>query len=104
MGSIIRPRFGGIPSDGGRNDAPVRFKFVRGIGQAGGYRVTLIRDYGAPEGDVYKVVVDEGEGGFVEPVASVPATPFGEHDAGVIGLAILRTLEAIEANSGSLFG
>lgn len=104
MGSIIRPRFGGVPSDGSRNDSPVRFRFIRGIGQAGGYRVTLIRDCGAPEGDVYRIVVDEGEGGFVEPVASVPATPGGERDAAVIGKAILRTLEAIEANSEALFG
>ena len=52
-----------------------------------------------PAGDVYKVVVGVVGSDEVLAVAITPATPAGQADASMVGTAIMRTLELIEANA-----
>jgi hypothetical protein len=99
MSNIIRPVFGAPkPNAGPSMDAPVvEYTPVRIFGPAAGYTVALIGDDDQKLGPVFKVVVGPSAGNKVEAVAILPATPEGEADADVVGMAILRTLELIGA-------
>ncbi|WP_246682823.1 hypothetical protein [Methylobacterium sp. WL9] len=57
----------------------------------------MVRDEQTKQGPVFKVVVGLSDGSEVEAVAILPDTSEGEADAEVVGMAILRTLEVIEA-------
>ena len=99
MGDVIRPTFGRPNSDEGGAEGGVDVELVHGFGEAAGYQVSLIRQETSPAGDVYKVVVGAVGSDEVLAVAITPATPAGQVDAGMVGTAILRTLELIEANA-----
>lgn len=101
MDNIIRPTFGSPrrPDDAGEQRVQVTTERV--YGEANGYRVCLVRDDGAPEADVLKVVVGIASGMEVSTVAILPATPEAEVDAELVALAILRTLGLVEAEAAS---
>ncbi|TXN23196.1 hypothetical protein [Methylobacterium sp. WL9] len=102
MSNVIRPTFGARPKP---DDAPpavasvTELRALRHFGQAAGYEVTLVFDEDTRQGPVFKVVVGLEGGGDVETVAILPDTPEGEADANVVGMAILRTMEVMEAAS-----
>lgn len=96
MSNVIHPTFGARPKPAAA--PPVaKHRALRIFGQAAGYTVALIPDENAQQGAVLKVVVGPSIGGAVEAVAILPATPEGDADAEVVGMAILRTLEMTEA-------
>ncbi|WP_336488751.1 hypothetical protein [Methylobacterium nigriterrae] len=96
MSNVIRPDFGRKPADESPGEAPFVFQALHVFGDAAGYRVCLVHDEGAAEGDVLKVVVGRVGGCDFEPVSILPNTQDGRSDAASVGLAILRTLEIIE--------
>ncbi len=103
MSNVIRPDFGArqkpAASEASAEAAP-EYRPLRVFGQAASYTVALIQDEDERAGSVLKVVVGPETGNEVEAVAILPATPEGDADAEVVGMAILRTLEMIEASNG----
>jgi hypothetical protein len=95
MGEVIRPDFNTRSSDPRHGGKEAVFFVRETYGQRVGFRVCLIHDTTSPEGEVYKVVVGRVSGHEVQEVATVPATPVGEIDAHLVGMAVLRTLEMI---------
>jgi|SRR4051794_38428607 hypothetical protein len=95
MGDVIRPRFGQERGHESPRDVVAVFQALHVFGDAAGYRVCLVHDPDASEGDVFKVLVGEVNGCDFEPVSLLPATPEGKCKAVTVGLAILRTLELI---------
>lgn len=99
ISNVIRPTFGARPKP---DNAPptvasvTELRALRHFGQAAGYEVTLVQDEDTRLGPVFKVVVGPSDGRVVEAVAILPATPEGDADAEVVGMAILRTLELME--------
>ncbi|GJE55345.1 MULTISPECIES: hypothetical protein [Methylobacterium] len=104
MSNVIRPTFGARPNPDAAQSPVVpatEYRALRLFGEAAGYTVALIHDEDAQEGSVFKVVVGPSDGGEVEAVAILPATPEGDADAEVVGMAILRTLELMETSRPS---
>lgn len=99
MSNIIRPAFGAQRRGEAPGEDRVEVTTQRVYGEACGYRVCLVRDDDAPEGEVFKVVVGLLTGQEVSTVAIVPATPEGDADAERIALAILRTLSLVEGDA-----
>lgn len=97
MDNIIRPTFGAPRRTEAADPRRVQVLTQRVYGEAHGCRVCLVHDAGAPEGDVYKVVVGFLTDDEVSTVAILPATPEGDTDCEIVALAILRTLGMIEA-------
>ena len=100
MGEIIRPEFGARNSGTNRSGTCTVFAAVHVFGEAGGCRVSIIRDETYPAGDVLKVVVGEVDSDEVEAVAVLPASMEGKREAVTVGLAVLRTLEMLESVDG----
>ncbi|KMO42963.1 hypothetical protein VQ03_09610 [Methylobacterium tarhaniae] len=103
MDNVIRPDFQRAAKT--RGDHPrkartgARVQYVKSYGEVGHHAVSLVRDRSAPEGDVYKVVIDT-LGGQMGPVGVEPATPDGMFDADLVGMAVIRTLELLARRSG----
>lgn len=102
MPNVIRPTFGSRPreTDEAAPVAPLGsdgYHQLHVYGRAAGYLVALMEDAGGPEGDALKIVVGPLADNEVEAVAVMPATPEGRIDADVAAMAILRTLEIVEA-------
>ncbi|GEP10512.1 hypothetical protein [Methylobacterium gnaphalii] len=97
MNNVIRPTFGTRPKTDAPSPPAAEHRALRIFGQAAGYTVALIQDDDDRTGPALKVVVGPTTGNEVEAVAILPALPEGEADADVVGMAILRTLEVIEA-------
>lgn len=104
MDNVIRPIFG--QSARPRDQAEPRVEVIteRVYGEAHGYRVCLVRDDGAREGPVLKVVVGLASGMEVSTVAVLPASREGEVDCEIVALAILRTLNLLESEQDDLTG
>lgn len=96
MDNVIRPTFGSPRRAPEPSDPRVQVTTERVYGEANGYRVCLVRDDEAQEGEILKVVVGLVSGMEVSTVAILPATDSGAVDAELIALAILRTLGLIE--------
>jgi hypothetical protein len=96
MDNVIRPTFGSPRRAPEPSDPRVQVTTERVYGEANGYRVCLVRDDEAQEGEIFKVVVGLVSGMEVSTVAILPATDSGAVDAELIALAILRTLGLIE--------
>lgn len=99
MDNVIRPAFGKPREAAEPKDSRVEVTTERVYGEANGYRVCLVRDEEAPEGDVLKVVVGLVSGMEVSTVAVLASGSEGEVDAELIALAILRTLSIVEAGA-----
>lgn len=99
MDNVIRPTFGAprAPSAPSPEATASATRPLHLYGEAAGHRVGLLRDEDGPEGRTHRVVVGRLDGDAVEAVAIVPATREGEIDAERTALAILRTLEIVEA-------
>lgn len=97
MGEVIRPEFGATDRGGNRGHRWTVFAAVHVFGDAGGCRVSIIRDEADPVGDVLKVVVGEVGSDEVEAVAVLPMSLEGKREAVTVGLAVLRTLELVES-------
>jgi hypothetical protein len=95
MGDVIRPWFGHKRGHESSCEVVAVFQALHVFGDAAGYRVCLVHDPDASEGDVFKVLVGEVSGCDFEPISLLPATPEGKSEAVTVGLAILRTLELI---------
>jgi len=96
MSNVIRLDFGQKRADETPHDAVFVFQALHVFSDAARYRVCLMHDEAAPEGDVLKVVVGEVSGCDFEPVCVVLNSPEGRSEAATVGMAILRTLEVIE--------
>ena len=99
MDNVIRPTFGSQRRTQDPDEPRVQVTTERVYGEANGYRVCLVRDEEAAEGEVFKVVVGIVPGMEVSTVAILPATDGGAVDAELCALAILRTLSLIEGGS-----
>ena len=99
MDNIIRPIFGQPRRTEPEDESRVEVLTQRVYGEAGGCRVCLVHDEGAPEGDVYKVVAGLLVDDEVSTVAILPATPEGDTDSEIVALAILRTLAMLETGA-----
>ena len=101
MSNVIRPTFGArnAPAEAvpGPSAVSQERRDIAPYGRAAGYGVGLLRDEDGPEGRTHRVVVGLLDTGVIEVVAVMPATPVGEIDAERTALAILRTLEIVEA-------
>src|SRR3954453_7575918 len=102
MGDVIRPEFGQRRGDESPREVVAVFQALHVFGDAAGYRICLVHDPSAPEGDVLKIVVGEETGCECEPVSILPTTPEGKSEAMTVGLAILRTLELIASIDNGL--
>jgi hypothetical protein len=104
MDNVIRPAFGArsAPSEPAHPKAsptPDEWRQLHLYGKAAGYLVGLLRDEDGPEGRTHRVVVGRLDTNAIEAVTVVPATPEGEIDAERAAMAVLRTLEILEADA-----
>ncbi|MFE1599704.1 hypothetical protein [Methylobacterium sp. ID0610] len=98
MTNVIRPNF--------RSNRPVSatliFDILHVYGEVNDCRVLLIKDCDEPEGETYKIAVDDSRYREVDIVSMMPFTDNGRLVSDLIGEAIVRTLHAKERNrSGS---
>lgn len=99
MDNVIRPTFGSPRRTPEQSEPRIQVTTERVYGEANGYRVCLVRDDAAEEGEIFKVVVGMVPGMEVSTVAILPATDGGAVDAELVALAILRTLGLLEGAS-----
>lgn len=95
MGTIIRPRFGGVPSNGQGNDGGDKASPIRVIGSVGGHRVILLHASDPDLGDIVQVVLIPRTGTEAAAVSAHPTGQSCEADAMMVATAVLRALAVV---------
>ncbi|MCE4226958.1 hypothetical protein HCU64_24775 [Methylobacterium sp. C25] len=94
MGELIRPDFG----QGQDTETAAKHEALSFFGQAAGYAIALVRDVDERGNAVLQVVVGLVDGTDAQAVATLPSTAAGEVDGTMIGTAVLKSFELIEAH------
>ncbi|MGX5774867.1 hypothetical protein [Methylorubrum zatmanii] len=105
MTNIIRPNFGSRSREAEPSEfasPEEEYQPLHVYGTAAGYVVALLEDARGPEGRALKVVVGPATGNTIEAVAVMPATDDGRVDADAAAMAVLRTLQVVEASDPAL--